>query len=316
MPRLSELGEKNINFSNTENLGGALQIGLTGWTMAAMIAQTAGLPSKIDFTNDINNYGYDGYSSMLQGATSIGDILANNGYKNEIIFGSDAKFGGRNIYFTGHGNYKIYDYYTAKEEGRIPSDYMVWWGFEDSKLLTFAQDEIVNLSNNNQPFNMTILTSNTHHIGGYLEEDCPVKYEEHLANVITCTDNQLYLFIKWIQSQKFYNNTTIIISGDHLSMDPTFFVDIDENYIRTTYNIIINSAVTQSNNKNRLFSTMDLYPTTLASLGVKISGNKLALGTNLFSTEKTIIEQYGFDYVNEQLNQNSSFYNKKFIFNK
>lgn len=35
---------------------------------------------------------------------------------------------------------------------------------------------------------------------------------------------------------------------------------------------------------------MDMYPTTLAAMGFNIEGNKLALGTNLFSELPTIIE--------------------------
>ena len=53
---------------------------------------------------------------------------------------------------------------------------------------------------------------------------------------------------------------------------------------------------------------MDLYPTTLAALGATIEGNKLALGTNLFSEEQTLIEKYGFKYVDNELKKVSKFY--------
>lgn len=56
-----------------------------------------------------------------------------------------------------------------------------------------------------------------------------------------------------------------------------------------------------------------MFPTTLASLGVEIEGNRLGLGTNLFSNEKTLIEKYGIKYVNKELAYNSSFYNKEIL---
>ena len=84
---------------------------------------------------------------------------------------------------------------------------------------------------------------------------------------------------------------------------------IDENYTRGVYNVIINSAIDGDNTKNRQFSTMDLYPTILASMGVKIEGERLGLGTNLFSGKKTLIEELGFDYVNDEIKKNSTFYN-------
>lgn len=45
----------------------------------------------------------------------------------------------------------------------------------------------------------------------------------------------------------------------------------------------------------RDFTTFDMFPTTLASIGVKIQGNRLGLGTNLFSDEPTLLETYGME---------------------
>ena len=66
-------------------------------------------------------------------------------------------------------------------------------------------------------------------------------------------------------------------------------------YTRTVYNLFINPAVTPVETQNRQFSTLDMFPSTLAAMGVKIDGDRLALGTNLFSEKKTLIEEYGFD---------------------
>ena len=55
--------------------------------------------------------------------------------------------------------------------------------------------------------------------------------------------------------------------------------------------MIINPAI-ETENTSRVYSTFDLYPTTLAALGAKIEGDRLALGTNLFSDKMTLIEKY------------------------
>ena len=55
---------------------------------------------------------------------------------------------------------------------------------------------------------------------------------------------------------------------------------------------------------------MDMYPTTLVALGADIPGNRLGLGTNLFSGKKTILETLKFEKMNDSLKKNSSFYNK------
>ena len=56
-----------------------------------------------------------------------------------------------------------------------------------------------------------------------------------------------------------------------------------------------------------------MFPSTLAALGVKIEGDKLALGTNLFSNKKTLTEEYGIEYINEEFAKKSSYYNVNFI---
>ena len=60
-------------------------------------------------------------------------------------------------------------------------------------------------------------------------------------------------------------------------------------------------------------SSFDIFPTTLSALGATWEGDRLGLGTNLFSDEKTIFEEYGYEYVNNELKKKSSFYNKKIL---
>ena len=123
IPNLESLALKNLNFSNTDKLGGALAVNGTTWTAAALIAHTSGVPLKLSI--DLNTY--SGYSGSLPGVYSLGEILEAAGYKNYFMLGSNSEFGGRKDYFTYHGNYEIYDYNYAVETGLIDEDYYVWW---------------------------------------------------------------------------------------------------------------------------------------------------------------------------------------------
>ena len=89
-------------------------------------------------------------------------------------------------------------------------------------------------------------------------------------------------------------------------MDSDFCEDIDDNYERKVYTTYINADVSAGDEK-REFSTFDAFPTTLAALGVKIEGNRLGLGTNLFSDEQTLTEIYGVEKENLELSRNSKF---------
>ena len=304
MPELTELKNNNVSFSGKGGKGGAYAYVGTTWTAAAMFTQTAGINVKVPINFDF--YGRDG--DYMPGIVTLGDVLKDAGYTQTLLVGSDADFAARKTYFTEHGNYNIIDVYSLIEDGKLPEDYWEWWGFEDEKLFAFAKEELSRLAATGEPFNFTTLTADSHFPDGYECSLCGDEYEEQYSNVLRCTSKQVYEFVSWIQAQPFYENTTIILSGDHLTMDPEFLADIDEDYIRTTYNCIINAPIEPVNESEREFGTFDMFPTTLAALGVEIEGDRLGLGVNLFSREKTLTEEYGFEYVEEQLQKRSEFY--------
>ena len=298
----------NINFSSTNLVGGARTAFNATWTMAAMISQTAGVPLKTSFApNAVESY-EDG--TLVPGAYSLGQILEDEGYRRYIMVGSDLTFGGRRTYFETHGDYNVFDYYTAIDKGLIDEDYFVHWGYEDEKLFAYAKDELTEIAEDDEPFIFTMLTTNTHSPDGYVDESCDTDHDSPYLNAVACASKELNDFIDWIKDQDFYENTTIILVGDHLSMNTYAFEEIDPNYIRGVYNVYINSLADTDCNKNRKFNTFDYFPTTLAALGVKIEGERLGLGTNLFSCKETLSEQYDYKYINERLREKSLFYDE------
>ena len=305
IPELTKLAQENEDFSGAdEQLNGGYSLTGTTWTMGGLFAQTSGLPLEIS----VHGNSMDTQDSFFSGVITLGDILNEAGYNQMLMIGSDATFGGRRLYFTEHGNYEMCDYYDAIEKGRIPEDYYVFWGYEDQKLFANAKEELTKLASLDQPFNFTMLTVDTHFEDGWVCEQCPDTYgENQYANVMACSSTQVADFVEWIRQQDFYENTTIVISGDHPTMDKNFCEDIDSEYDRKTYTAYINSAVTPVNNQRRIFSTIDQFPTTLAAMGVQIEGNRLGLGTNLFSERPTISEEIGLDNEDEELGKKSAF---------
>ncbi len=309
IPELTRLAEDNINFSADNKVGGALSYSGTTWTAAAMVAQTSGMLIKVPLASET----YGGQNAFLPGVNTIGEVLAKEGYKQTLLVGSDADFGGRKTYFTEHGNYNIVDINSLKQEGRLPEDYREWWGYEDKKLFDFAKEEITKLYESGSPFNFTMLTADTHFPDGYVCPDCEEKWGNQYADVLSCSSRRVNEFISWIKGQPFYEDTTIVLCGDHLTMDPEFVKDINTDYTRTVYNCFINSAVQPTKEKNRLFGTFDFFPTTLAAMGVKIEGEKLGIGTNLFSDTPTLTEQYGYSVLDSELQKKSLFYNEQIL---
>ena len=312
---LTTLAEENTNFSDSDKLGGGYPAYGGTWTMAAIFSQTSGIPIKNSEQTDDVNATLAEQSSFSSQARNLEDILADEGYNQCFMIGSDATFGGRRAYFESHGKgqTEICDYNTAKENGQIPEDYYVWWGYEDQKLFANAQEKLTELSSKDEPFNFTMLTVDTHFEDGYVCEQCQNEFgDNQYANVMACSSRQVDAFVKWIQQQPFYENTTIVISGDHLTMDSDFCNDVSEDYERSVYNVFINlpEGLDTSFEKthSREFATLDMFPTTLAAMGVTIEGDRLALGVNLFSDEQTLTEQYGRKGLDKELMKKSKFY--------
>lgn len=308
IPELVEIAQENEDFSGSiTDLNGGYSMPGTTWTMGGIFAQTSGLPLSIP----ISGNSMDTQESFFSGITTLGDILEEAGYNQTFFIGSNAEFGGRALYFTEHGNYEMKDLLYAREIGLVSENYYVWWGYEDKYLFKGAKEELLALAQEDEPFNFTMLTVDTHYEDGYVCSDCLEEYDDNqYANVMSCSSRKIKEFVEWIQEQDFYENTTIVLCGDHPTMDKDFCEDISDEYVRKTYTAFINSAVEPTTNDRRDFTTFDFYPTTLASLGVEIEGNRLGLGTNLFSDTLTLVEQYGRDTVIVEVQKESELMNK------
>lgn len=312
IPELYTLAQENTNFSHNEDVGGFLAASGSVWTIGAMVGQTAAIPLKTPPGVDGNHYGTDG--DFLPGVTTLMDILHENGYYQALMVGSDASFGGRREYYTSHGADRIYDLFTAREDGIIAGDYHVWWGYEDLYLFPYAQQALTEISQQEQPFAFTMLTADTHHIGGFQCELCGNNHEEQYEDVMECSSKQVAAFIQWLQQQPFYENTTIVIAGDHPSMDNGYFSRVSpEGYVRHVYNCFINAPTQTENTQNRNFCTYDMLPTTLAAIGCQIKGDRLGFGTNLYSATPTLLEETN-GAIAEEFAKNSAYYVNNFFF--
>lgn len=313
IPELCALAEENISFSHTDQLGGPFSPTGTTWTIAAMVGQTAGVPLKLTPGGNETESEQDAQSEILPAISNLSTVLRDNGYTQALMVGSDVQFGGRYQYYKGHGTDLFFDHASAMEDGIIPEGYSVWWGFEDLYLYQYARQEITRLAQQEEPFAFTMLTVDTHHVGGYPCSLCEDTFMEQYENVYHCASRQVYQFIRWIQAQDFYEDTAIVICGDHASMDADYFTrNVSNNYDRRVYNCFINSAVASESTKNRQMSVFDMFPSTLAAIGCQISGERLGLGTNLFSDTLTLSEEMGQEKFNDEVSRYSVYYMNHF----
>ena len=314
IPELYELARTGINFSQNDGVGGSPFVHGAAWTTGAMVALTMGIPLSLPVK--INTY--DQYRDFLPGARALGEILRDAGYNQTLLVGSDASFGGRDKLYSQHGVDRILDVFSAERDGVIPDGYRVWWGFEDRILYDYARREISRLAAEPSPFAITILTVDTHGPEGFVCDRCEDRFPEPYENVFACASRQAAEFLDWLREQPFWEDTTVFVCGDHLSMNPDFFrrAAADHDAKRRVYNCLLNPApgLPSGRDKRRAFMTMDFFPTVLSAIGCSIPGDRLGLGTDLFSNRPTLCEEMGTKRFGEEIQKRSDFYFSRLVF--
>lgn len=301
IPGLTELANDNISFRSGGETGGFRCLPGCDWTIAGMFSSQAGIPFAFPVGG---NADFTDREAFAKGTVMLGDILNRNGYVQEFLCGSDATFGGRRIMLEQHGGYSIRDVYYALDNGYISEAY--GWGFLDHTLFDIAQDRLTDLASSDTPFNLTILTIDTHFPDGYTCELCEDRYDEQFANVVSCSDARIAAFVEWCQEQPWFEDTVIVIQGDHPFMGTYLSGGLDMKD-RQIYNCFINVDA-DAVRTDRDFTHLDMLPTVLSAVGFEIEGDRLGLGTDLFSGTPTLCEQLGFDYLYEELSKSSRFY--------
>lgn len=315
IPELYDLAMENTNFSATDQVGGWGYMTGGSWTTAGIVAQSGGIPLLLPFGE---NSGSE-IKRIMPGTVLLWDILAEQGYYQTVMMGSDKAFSGQQSLMEQHHVDVIYDNNNAMEDGIIPQGFSEWWGMGDDKLYAYARQELTRISQMERPFNFTMITIDTHFPDGFRCSLCGDQFGEQYENVYACASAQLNAFLEWLRQQPFYENTTVVICGDHLTMDQDY---ISRNGLekepRWVYNCIVNEAagLQTEHLKNRQFMPIDMFPTTLTALGCQIEGERLGLGANLYSGVPTLAEKLGVDGLNQELARSTLPYLFRFLLGK
>ena len=273
---IEEISNYRNNVNEFKNFN---QTDLTNWTIASIVATHCGLPLK--------NYGaftfgkkkgkhlrtLFGMNHFLPKATCLGDLLKNNGYKNIFVGSHNTTFSGTGNFFKSHGYSEIYgkEIYDAMNIEYHSGSWAE--GPHDSFLFKFAKNKIKDLVNNQEKFNITILTSDTHEPNGFHDPQCDHK-QQIINSALKCSSKNLLNFIKFIRD-KYNNEIRIIVLGDHLyrfSNDNSF--ELPEK--RTIFNKFFSNE-----NKNIMRESInhyDFFPTIIDFIDIQYNGNRLGLG--------------------------------------
>ncbi|MGX3011102.1 sulfatase-like hydrolase/transferase [Helicobacter sp. 23-1044] len=305
IPNLTQLALKNTNFSTTDALGGITQLSGTGWTIAGSISYLCGIPLNMPIGgNEFKN------KHFLDSAVCVSDILGELGYKQAYFSNSDSSFGGNKFFFESHSiEVRDLPYFQAQNilPNPLPQNLQGIWGLKDAELLKLAKNHIENLSDS-EPFALYISTIDTHSTeNAWVDNVQCAGLDSSYASAIRCTDKIISDFVKWVQNSRFGENTTIIILGDHLSMESKIFTPSAKRFV---YNAFINAKFSQKPRanltKNRTLSHFDITPLILDSIGIRTKA--FGLGRNPLYGETLLEHEFGIDDFNKSLMQRNKIY--------
>lgn len=298
-PEIVELQRNNTNFYP----GGETVAG-TSWTIAAVVGKFCGIP--LNMPMGINEH-HGKLPTYLPYATCLMDVLKKNGYNQLYIQGTSGEFTQKRKFWTVHGDVDVHDIEYYKQNKNIAEDYYVFWGFEDRKLYELAKQELEKLSNETRPFVLYMLTVDTHQPEGYVDDQCTKEFDTidgNFPKAVRCASKMLDDFLNWAKQQPWYDNTVISVMGDHSMPMLSAKINIPPSDSLYWTNFIINSAVSTSI-QQRQYSSLDMFPTLLESMGFKLETRSAGLGRSLYSDSLTMLELYGRAVLDSLLRERS-----------
>ncbi len=296
---LNSLASSGISFSHIRQTTG------TGWTIAGLISYNCAfpqtwLPFNAGFNDSVARY-------FLHSATCLGDVFSALGYEQAFFRGANADFAGSRGFFTSH-SIPMNDLTSMEEYAQGFGEYRNDWGVKDSVLFSYVKEYLQEYAakKDKKPFAFYVLTADTH-APGFVDKaycDLPTSY----ANSLHCFDKIVGEFVEWFLQSPLAKDTTLVLLGDHLTMQQRF---VQDGTSRSIYNAFINPTFTkpptQDLLRNRALSHFDITALLLDSIAIPT--RDFGLGRNPLY-ERTLLEQLGESSLATELGKPSKVYER------
>lgn len=269
-PNLDRLRKQGLDFSGFETFAGA------SYTMAGLFSSQCGVPlfsSPFAGLDAVAGNDTD-VSTFHPKIACFGDVLHQAGYTQIYMGGAPIEFSNKGLFFRLHG----YDealglqQLEAANGGKLPES---GWGLYDSVLFKLALKRYRNLEMAGKPFNLSMLTLDTHPPDGRPSPGCPSysASSNSMLQAVHCTDYLLGKFINALSKEPGWDNTVVVIMSDHLMMRNDAQPLYPENYHRQPALLILNAG--KGSRPARMYH-MDIAPTLLDLMDVRTNAAFIA----------------------------------------
>ncbi len=238
----------------------------TNWTMGGLVGTQCGIP----LTGRPQG-------AFLPGAVCLGDILKEHGYRNVFMGGARLGFGNKGDFLKTHGYHETYGRSEWLARGNH-SGSLTDWGLQDDDLFRLARDKLVELHKAGKPFNLTLLTVDTHAPDGFVSPTCKQRGVKDFDGIVRCTAELVRAFADFAAPY-----AQVVIMGDHLAMTNPLTPELERGD-RTIFNAFIGDGKPVATD----LLPFDMLPTVLEFLGAEIPGGRMALGVGGYSTKRAV----------------------------
>jgi len=269
-PNLDRLRKQGLDFSGFETFAGA------NYTMAGLFASQCGVPlftSAFAGLDAVAGNNTD-VSTFHPKVACFGDVLHNAGYTQVYMGGAPIQFSNKGLFFKLHGYDQALGLHQmeAQAGGKLPES---GWGLYDSVLFKLALGRYRELEAGHKPFNLSLLTLDTHPPDGRPSPGCP-KYAANgnsMLQAVHCTDDLIGRFIDALSKEPDWKNTVVVIMSDHLMMRNDAESLYPKGYHRRPALLVLNAG--QGVRSARMYH-MDIAPTMLDLMGVRTNATFIA----------------------------------------
>lgn len=266
----------DVDFPHTTNFAAYKQTPGTGWTIAGILSTQCGVPLRPISMWDHNSSTEQTHEFMAN-AICLGDILKKAGYTNVFLGGAGLDFAGKGKFLRTHGYDSIIGRAEWIERGEFKVD---GWGLADDRLIANAKKEIDRLEQQGRPYNLTLLTLDTHGPDGSINQTCKNRGAKTYKDIVSCTADIVGSLIQYIKQRGYADNTDVVVIGDHLSMQTPISALLESDASRSIFNRFYSTNYF-AKNRNTIMH-YDLLPTMLYMLGFRFPYNRLGLGASAF----------------------------------
>jgi len=228
-----------------------------------------------------------------------------HGYQTATFHTNDVQFWNRKELYKGLGFDRYYD---AEFFG---DDDMVFFGPSDEILYEKTADELLKMSGSGKPFYAQVISMSSHHPfnlpGRKVRFELPETYRDTLVGdyiqAQNYTDYALGLFIDKLKKNGLWENTVLVVYGDHLGLPIYSLNDHEKNLMKEIYGrdyrfsemlnipfLIVAPGVTEPQSFPQTGGQVDVFPTLANLLGISLKGH-IHFGQDLLNHTDNVLPQ-------------------------